>query len=289
MKTLLLIDANSLIHRFFHALPPLTAPDGRPTNALYGLSKVLLKILREQKPDYVAAAFDRKEKTFRHEISKEYKATRKPTPDTLVPQLIAARDVFKAFGIATFELAGYEADDLIGTLAEQFRKKNNLKVIILSGDADEFQLVLGDKVVVDAIKKGIEEVQVYDEKAVIERYGFPPKYLVDYKGLVGDQSDNIKGVPGVGEKTATELIKEFGTVEEIFENIEIIPEKTSKKLRGQKEQALLSKKLATIIRDAPVGDLEYADVEIKKPTTAELKKFFADYGFTSLVKALETK
>ena len=248
---------------------------------------MLLKILREQKPDYVAAVFDRKEKTFRSEWSATYKATRKPTADDLVPQLIAARDVFKAFGITTFELAGYEADDLIGTLAEQFRKKDHLKVIILSGDADAFQLVDGDRVVVDAIKRGIDEVQIYDEGAFIERYGFLPKYLVDYKGLVGDPSDNIKGVAGVGEKTATELIKEFGTIEEIFENIEIISEKVSKKLRGQKEQALLSKKLATIVRDAPIGDLEYEDVAINKPTTAELKKFFEEYGFTSLSRILD--
>jgi DNA polymerase I len=289
MKRLLLIDANALIHRFYHALPPLTSPKGEPVGALYGLSKVLLKILREQKTDYVVAAFDRREKTFRSDLAADYKATRQPTADDLIPQLKEAHNIFNGFGIRTIDLAGYEADDLIGTLAEKFKGEPDLQVAILTGDRDLLQLVDKDKVIVDLIRKGVDDVVIYDETMVKEKYELAPDQLVEYKGLVGDPSDNIKGVPGVGPKTATELLKEFGTIEKIFEDIAIIPEKKAKKLVGQEEQARLSKKLATIVRDAPIENLTLQDIKIKKPTTTELKNFFESYGFTSLAKQLDSR
>lgn len=287
MKTFLLIDANSLIHRFYHALPPFTGLNDEPVGALFGLSRVLLKILREQKPDYIVAAFDRKEKTFRSEMYEDYKGTRPPTADDLIPQLQAAHGVFKNFGIRAIDLKGYEADDIIGTLAEQFKKEKDVKVIILTGDLDALQLVEDDNVVVDAIRKGIDDIVLYDEKAVEDRYGIKPSQLIDYKGLVGDPSDNIKGVAGIGQKTATELLREFESIEKIFENLVIINPKAAKKLEGQEDQAKLSKKLATIVRDAPIEKLTLKDIELRQPTKEALKKFFESYGFGSLVRALE--
>ncbi|MDP3052710.1 MAG: DNA polymerase I, partial [bacterium] len=191
MKTLLLIDANSLIHRSFHALPPFTSPEGEPTGALYGLSSILIKIFKEQKPDYWTAAFDRPEPTFRKKLFKEYKAHRPKAPDELISQLIKAHEVFEKFGIKTFEQAGFEADDLIAALAKHFKTEKELKIIILTGDLDTLQLVDDGKVEVETPKKGVSEIMVYDKKAVQERYGLNPEQLPDYKGLVGDKSDNI--------------------------------------------------------------------------------------------------
>jgi len=287
MKTLLLIDANSLIHRFYHALPPLTDPKGEPVGALYGLSRILLKIVRSQKSDYVVAAFDRREKTFRSDLYKDYKGTRPPTAGDLIPQLQAAYNVFKIFGIKTINLKGYEADDIIGTLAERFKNEKDLRIVIFTGDLDALQLVKDKKIIVDTIRKGINDVAVYDEKAVRDRYGIGPDQIADYKGLVGDASDNIKGVPGIGPKTAAELLREYGTVENIFEDIAIIPDKKSKKLIGQKEQAKLSKRLATIIRDAPIEKLTLGDIKLVRPTKEKLEKFFKGYGFSSLIRSLE--
>ena len=287
MKTLLLIDSNALIHRFFHALPPFTAPDGQPTNALYGVAGVLLKIYKEHQPDYIAAAFDRPEKTFREEEFKEYKIQRPPTATELVGQIIKAHDVFFWFGIKTLEIPKFEADDIIATLTEKFRKEPDLKIIILSGDLDNLQLVEDDKVVVQFIKTGVTETVIYNEKAVGERYGLKPAQLVDYKGLVGDVSDNIPGAKGVGPKTATPLLKEFGTVEEIFDNISIINKAAAKKLEGQKEIALLSKKLATMRRDAPIEIKNLDEIQSKPLDKNILSEEFTKLGFKSLVERLE--
>lgn len=288
MKTLLLIDANSLIHRFFHALPPLTTPDGEAIQAIYGLTGVLLKILKERKPDYVAAAFDRPEKTFRAEKFPEYKAHRPPAVDELVQQLKKAREVFAKFNIKTLEAPGFEADDIIGTLAEKFKQEKDLKVIILSGDLDMLQLVEGDKVVVDIIKTGITNTILYNEEAVVERYNLKPSRLIDYKGLVGDTSDNIPGVRGVGPKTATELLKDFGTLEEVFDSITIIVPKIARKLEGQEEIAKLSKELATIKRDVPLEVSGLTDVVVKAPDKKELTNYLSTLGFKTLVERVKT-
>lgn len=286
MKTLLLVDANALIHRFFHALPPLTTPDNQPIGAIYGLCGILLKIFREIKPDYVAAAIDHPAPTFRDEIFKEYKIHRPPTADELVSQLKRLKEVFGQFGVAVVEEPGFEADDLIGTLAEKFKQPKDLKVVILSGDNDLLQLV-DDKnnVVAQLIKTGLSETITYDEKGVEEKYGLKPAQIPDYKGLVGDASDNIPGVRGVGPKTAQPLIKEWGSVEELFNSLGIIPEKTAKKFAGQKDVALLSKKLATIRRDAP-APVTLEDLQARPLDKTELSAYFTKLGFRTLVERL---
>lgn len=251
MKTLLLIDANSIIHRSFHALPPFTGPAGEPTGALYGIASILLKLWREEKPAYAAALFDRPEPTFRKKEYAEYKAQRPRAPDDLVTQIIEAHHLFEAFGIATFEKPGFEADDLIATLAERFKGEPDVQVVILTGDRDTLQLVEGDKVVIRTFNKGVSDTTTYDESAVILKYGFPPSLMVDYKALVGDPSDNIKGVLGVGPKTATELIKKFGNIENIWKAIPNDPKLTAR-LGGREDEAKFSKKLVILERHVPL-------------------------------------
>jgi DNA polymerase-1 len=284
MKKLLLIDANSIIHRSFHALPPLTAPDGKPSGAIYGLGSILLKLWREERPDYAAALFDRPEPTFRDEKYAEYKAQRPPTADELVSQLIEAHKLFEAFGIKTFEKAGYEADDLIATLAEKFKGVPDLQVRILTGDRDTLQMVEGDKLVVQTFNKGVSDTTIYNEAAVIKKYGIAPKQMVDYKALVGDSSDNIKGVPGVGPKTALELIKRFGTVKEMYERIDEDP-KLKERFGAFKKDAELSEMLVTLERHAPI---EIPAIAALAPTqgTDGAAAYFEKMGFATLLKRL---
>ena len=287
MKKLLLIDANSLIHRSFHALPPLTTPKGEPINAVYGLSSIMLKILRDHNPDYMAAAFDRREPTFRDAIFKEYKAHRPPTDALLVPQLAEAHNTFEKFGIKVVEKAGLEADDIVGILAEKFKNEPDMKVIIFSGDKDNLQLIDGDKVVEELLKTGVSKTVTYNEGLFLQDFGFSPRQLVDYKALVGDTSDNIPGVKGIGPKGATDLIKEYGTVEGIYENIELIAKKALKeKLAANKEMAFMSKQLATIKRDAPL-DISLADIKFGGFNKEILKKYFGDLGFKSLTERVQ--
>ena len=288
--TLLLIDANSLIHRAFHALPPFTTPDGRPSGALYGLASILIKTLNEKKPNYIAAAFDRPEPTFRKKEYDKYKATRPPTSSDLIPQLKEAHNLFEAFNIKTFDAPGWEADDIIATLANRFAGENNLVVIALSGDLDILQIVKGDNVLVETPKKGITNTVLYNEDAVIERFGVSPQKLADYKGLVGDKSDNIPGVPGVGPKTAEKLIKRHGSLEGMYKDakeIGLSDEKLRLKLLEYEEQAILSKRLATMSLDAPV-DTDLGDLKIGNPLSGdELIKYLNGLGFDSLVGRIE--
>lgn len=286
MRKLLLIDANSLIHRCFHALPPLTTLKGEPINAIYGLSSILLKVLRDHNPDYLAAAFDRPEPTFRDEIFKEYKAHRPPTDNLLIPQLKEAHNTFKKFGIPIVEKPGYEADDVIATLSEIYKKDFDIKIIIFSGDKDNLQLIDGDKVVVELLKTGVSKTAVYNESFFLQEYGFSPKQLVDYKALVGDTSDNIPGVLGIGPKGAADLIKEFGTVEKIYEEVGLIPKKLlQEKLEKGRESAFLSKKLAMMKRDAPL-EISLDNLKQHFLDKEELKKYFEELGFKSLVERL---
>lgn len=285
-KTLLLIDANSLIHRFFHALPPFTTPDGAPIGAIYGLAQVMLKIFREIKPTHIAACFDRPEPTFRDEMYKEYKAHRPPTAEGLIPQIQRAHDLFDKFKVKTFEIPGFEADDLIGTLATKFGGEPELRVVIFSGDLDTLQLIQGEKVIVQFLLKGITETKLYNEAAVAERYELKPSQLPDLKGLVGDASDNIPGVKGVGPKTAIPLIKEFESLEGVYDSLSIIPEKVAKKLRDAKEIAMLSKKLAVINRNAPLFLDSVDDLRATPLNLEELKNYFAKLGFQSLVRRI---
>jgi len=287
MKKLLLIDANSIIHRSFHALPPFTTPEGAPSGALYGIASILLKLRRDadERPEYMAALFDRPEPTFRDKKYAAYKAQRPATPSDLIAQLIEAHRLFRAFGIKTFEKAGYEADDLIATLTEKFKKEDDLQVVILTGDRDTLQLVEGDKVVVRTFNKGISDTTIYDERAVKEKYGLAPLQIVDYKALVGDSSDNIKGVPGVGPKTGTELLQKFGSVKKLYENLSSDP-RLEARLGPFKKEAELSEELVTLERHAPI---EIPALAALMPETADepVRAYFETMGFGTLVKRLE--
>ncbi|MDA8611500.1 DNA polymerase I, partial [Candidatus Pacebacteria bacterium] len=219
-KKIILFDAHAIIHRAYHALPDFSSASGEPTGALYGLSSMLMAIINEFKPDQMIAAFDLPKPTYRHEAYADYKSGRKALDDNLGIQLGRARDVFKSFGIPIYEAEGFEADDVIGTAVEQLAKDKNNEVIIASGDMDTLQLVKGKQVKVFTLRKGIKDTVIYDEKAVKDRFGFKPVLLVDYKGLRGDASDNIIGIPGIGEKTATTLIGEFGEIEKMYKKID---------------------------------------------------------------------
>ncbi|MEK7089862.1 MAG: DNA polymerase, partial [Patescibacteria group bacterium] len=280
MKSLLLIDAHALIHRSFHAIPPLTTPNGEPIGAIYGLTRALMKTMREHEPDYVAAAFDRPEPTFRKEMFDGYKAQRPKAPDELVSQLIKARELFQKLNIPCFELAGFEGDDIIGTLAEKFGKYENLQITILTGDMDTLQLVKGTHIVVRTPKKGVSETITYDDEAVRARYELGPDQMTDYKGLVGDPSDNIPGVPGVGPKTALEALKEFSTIENLYAKMEST-HKLAKKFLPFKENAFFSKKLATIHTAVPIK-VVLADLEYKKPGDVDIQAYFLSLGFESM-------
>lgn len=281
MKTLLLIDANSLIHRAYHALPKFVSKDGRETQAIYGVGSIMLKLWREDRPDYAAAAFDRPEPTLRAGRLATYKANRPETADGLLEQLAECHNLFPKFGVKVFELVGYEADDIIATLAEKFRSEENLRIVILSADMDTLQLVEDEKVVVRAPRKGVTDTMIFDEKAVAEKYGLRPLQIIDLKALTGDNSDNIKGVPGIGPKTATELLQKFGSVKEIYAHLDEIRQK--EKLTPFKEQALFHKEIVTLHRDLelPVGALDDLAIPAELP---ELAPYFASFNFKSLVE-----
>lgn len=261
----LVIDGSSLIHRAFFALPPLMTKQGLHTGAVYGLCNMLLKLLGDLQPAYMAVAFDKSRKTFRTELYADYKGQRKPTPSELSEQFPLAMKVLGTMGIPTLELDNYEADDIIGTFA--VHAPEDVEVIIVTGDRDELQLV-DTRTKVYYTKRGISDIQIFDEAEFAANYeGLLPKQLIELKGLMGDTSDNIPGVPGVGPKTALKLIKEYGDVETVLENIDKVSGKALKaKLADNKESALLSKKLATICTEAPV------DTDIEKYALAPLRE-----------------
>lgn len=260
-KRIVLIDAHALIHRAYHALPGFSSSKGEPTGALYGLSTMIMRAIEELQPHSIFACFDLPKPTFRHIAYDAYKGTRQKGDDELIAQLIRAKDVFDAFTIERFELEGFEADDLIGTLVKKLKTEKDAEIIIVSGDMDTMQLIEGQKVKVYTLKKGIQETQMYDEAKVIERYSFTPKQIPDYKGLAGDPSDNIPGIKGIGEKTATELLSHFGSIEKMYVALRKdrqsfldkgIKERIVKLLEEGEEEALFSKTLATIRLDAPI-------------------------------------
>lgn len=260
LKRLVLLDAHAIIHRAYHALPEFSNSKGEPTGALYGVAAMLLKIIEELNPHGMIACFDLPEPTHRHEAYEHYKAGRSKTDDALVSQLERAKDLFRAWGIPIYAERGFEADDILGTIVEETKGMKDVQIIIASGDMDTLQLVDGERVVVYTLKKGINDTVLYDENAVKERFGFGPELLPDYKGLRGDPSDNIIGVKGIGEKTATSLITTFGTVESIYKALKKgdgykkagITERIKNLLLENEEEAIFSKTLATIRRDAPI-------------------------------------
>jgi DNA polymerase-1 len=261
-KRLVLLDAHAIIHRAYHALPEFSSSTGEPTGALYGVVTMLFKLIEDFHPDYIVACYDLPQKTFRHEAYTEYKAGRAKADDALKTQLASSRKIFEAFDIPIYDMPGFEADDMLGTIVEQLADEKDVEIIIASGDMDTLQLVSKKKVRVFTLRKGITDTVIYDEDAVMERFGFGPKLLPDYKGLRGDPSDNIIGIKGIGEKTATTLISTFGTVEKLYETIHAHPEKIREAgisermlalIAENEEEALFSKTLATIRRDALIS------------------------------------
>ena len=282
MSKLILIDGNSLAYRAFYALPDtMQTAGGITTNAIYGFTSMLLKLLAE-KPAYLAIAFDRPEPTFRHHEYKEYKATREKAPPTLHEQFPFIKEVATAFNIPIYEKAGFEADDLIGTLAKAAEKKG-FEVIIVSGDLDPLQLV-NDKIKVLTTKKGITETILYDEAGVEERYQLKPAQLIDYKALKGDSSDNIPGVPGIGEKTAVELLHKYKTLENIYDHLEEIAKPALKeKLKNNLPLAELSRRLGTIVTDVPL-DLDLSKCQLPATDWSKVAPLFEKLEFGSLLK-----
>jgi DNA polymerase I len=251
-QKLVLIDGHAIIHRAFHAVPEdLSTSAGEPVNATFGFTSMLMKALLEEKPDYIVVTFDRPTPTFRHEQYTEYKAHRPTLPDNMRPQFGRIREMVQAFGIQIYEKDGFEADDVLGTLSVQAVEQGVDTTIIYTGDMDTLQLV-NDHVLVKVAKRGISEVTEYSEAEVKARYGFPPRTLPDFKGLVGDKSDNIPGVPGIGEKTATRLLQEYGNLENILAHLDALKPKEQKLLREGEELGRQSKYLATIVLDVPV-------------------------------------
>lgn len=280
-KRLIIIDGNSIINRAFYALPDMSNSDGLKTNAIYGFTRMLFKIIDDYKPTHISVAFDMKAPTFRHKEFTEYKAGRKKMPDELGQQLEPLKELLDTFNIHRMEMAGYEADDLIGTVSKM-GEDNDFKVYIVTGDKDAIQLA-SNKTTTLITKKGVGEVEEYNYDSVIERYEMTPTQFIDLKGLMGDKSDNIPGVPGIGEKTGIKLIKEFSSVENLIENTEQLKGSVKKKIEENKEQAVFSKKLATIIRDVPIeitlDELSFGDYD-KNAVIEEFKKF----GFNTLIK-----
>jgi len=292
-KKLVLLDAHAIIHRAYHALPDFTSAKGEPTGALYGTILMVTKIIEELKPDYMVACYDLPDTTFRKEAYEDYKAGRKKTDDELVHQLIRSKDIMKVFNIPIYEKAGFEADDILGTIVEQTKNKN-IDIIIASGDLDTMQLIDDDKVRVYTLKKGIKDTVLYNEKAVTEKMGFSPNLISDYKGLRGDPSDNIKGIAGIGDKTATILIQKFGSIENIYKELKKDEEKfkeinsayqiLSDPQKRQQYDQFGSKELAIIRRDVPIK-FELLKGDWKEGVDFEkINALLMDLGFRSLVQ-----
>jgi len=293
-ETLVLLDAHAIIHRAYHALPDFTSGTGEPTGALYGLASMLMKMVGDLNPDYIVACYDLPEPTYRHEVYEEYKAGREKADEALVEQLDRSRDLFTAFGIPIYEAKGFEADDILGTIVEQVGQRlpaDRPDVIIASGDMDTLQLVDGGGVRVYTLRKGMSDTIMYDRNAVIERFGFKPELLPDYKGLRGDPSDNIPGVRGIGEKTATQLIKVFGSIESIYAKLKKndkafikagVKERVVTLLKENEEEAMFSKMLALIRRDAPITFMLPKNVWRKELKIKQVLDLFAELGFRTL-------
>ncbi|WP_102345316.1 DNA polymerase I [Bacillus sp. Marseille-P3661] len=283
-KKVVLIDGNSLAYRAFFALPLLNNDKGVFTNAVYGFTMILMKVLEEEDPSHILVAFDAGKTTFRHKTFTEYKGGREKTPSELSEQFPFIREMLDAFDIPRYELDQYEADDIIGTLAKQ-AEKENFEVKIISGDKDLLQLV-SDHVTVLHTKKGITDVDTYNLEFLKEKYNLSPKQIIDMKGLMGDASDNIPGVPGVGEKTAIKLLNQFGSLETTLESIEQVSgKKLQEKLLENKQQAIMSKELATINCEAPIN-ITLRDISRKDFSKEKVIPIFKDLGFNSLLERI---
>ncbi len=293
-KRLMVIDGNALVHRAYHALPPLTTKSGKLVNAVYGFLLVFFRAIKDFKPAYIAATFDLPAPTFRDGIYDGYKAKRPKAPDELYNQLPEVKKILKAMGIKIYEVAGFEADDTIGTIATMAQKQQifpPIETIIVTGDLDTLQLI-DDNTKVFTLRKGVKDAILYDRNSVMERYGLGPERIVDFKALRGDPSDNIPGVAGIGEKTAASLIKEFLTIENIYQAIENntessknISDKIKEKLRVCKEEAFFSKALAEIRKDAPI-DFVLEDCHLDHFDRGKTEEVLKEFEFFTLINRL---
>lgn len=289
---LVLIDAFALIHRAFHAIPPLTTKDGNLVNAVYGFTAALLSSIKNLDPEYLACGFDLPGPTRHHEVFKEYKAHRPPTPDELASQIPFVKEVLKTFNIPIVSAAGYEGEDIIASIIAKIRSTplgmqseiRNVESIIVTGDLDCLQLV-DSQTKVYSMARGVNQAMMYDSQKVKVRYGLTPSQFVDFKALKGDPSDNIPGVKGIGEKTAAKLIIDYKNLENIYENIEKINGKLQILLKENKEQAFLSQKLSKISHDAPI-DFKLSDARVHDYDQEKVKKLFLELGFKSLIPRL---
>lgn len=293
-KRIVLLDAHAILHRAYHALPDFTSKQGEPTGALYGLCTMLLKIIEDLEPDYIAACYDLPGPTHRDEMYEEYKAGREETDEALVAQIKRSRDVLDAFSIDWYEKEGFEADDLLGTIAEQLKDNDGVEVIIASGDYDTLQLVDDKKTQVYALRKGIKDTVLFDEEAVKDRFGFGPEYLPDYKGLRGDSSDNIPGISGIGKVTATKLITTYGHLEDVYKALAEDKEKVGEEadvgsrfltlLENNEDEALFSKVLGTIRLDAPIEFTLPQEEWLDALDVERVANLFKDLNFNTLTE-----
>lgn len=319
MSKLILIDGNAILHRAYHALPPLTTKRGEPINAVYGFISMLLRLIQDLKPTHIAVAFDRKEPTFRHEEFKEYQANRPETDKELSSQFEKARDTMTAFGIPIYDKAGYEADDVLGSIAEQAvsgkwevrdekldgevgsGKKSHIsrrrpsshipprtsvqEVVIVTGDRDILQLVT-DKVKVYMPIRGLKDTQLMGEEEVIEKMGVKPSQIYDFKALVGDPSDNYPGVPGIGPKTATNLLQRYRTLEQIYKNLDKLPKPVAGKLKEGRKSALQSQKLAEIVTDVDL-QVDFGEMSKWQVDSPRVMDLFSEFGFKTLTERVK--
>lgn len=281
-ERLVVIDGHALIHRAYHAIPPLTTQKGELVNAVYGFTTILLNVIRELHPEYLVVAFDLPGKTVRHEEYGAYKANRVKAPDELVSQFERVKDVVRAFDMPIFEFEGYEADDVIGTISKNAPK--NVETFIVTGDMDELQLV-DDKTKVYTMRRGFTDTVIYDELAIKEKYGLTPDEFIDYKALKGDPSDNIPGVSGIGEKTATELIKSYGSLDGVYENLDKLKPRVAEKLEEEKEIAYLSQKLSTIKTDLPIK-VDFDKCQVHRYDRQRVYELFQELEFRSLLSKI---
>jgi len=287
-KKLMIIDSQALIHRAYHALPPLKTKQGEVVGAVYGFLLVFFKAIKDLRPDFVAAAFDLPKPTFRHKKFKDYKAQRPETPEDLTSQIPKVKGFLKAFRVPIFEVEGFEADDVLGTVSKLMEGEHpEVRVFVVSGDLDTLQLV-SSTTNVYTLRKGVKDTVIYDEEAVEERYGLKPDQLVDFKALKGDPSDNVPGVPQVGKKTATKLLKEFGSLENLSEDLEKrdIKKRIKKKLKENQEQAEFSKSLVQIRFDVPL-DFKLNECKWDNYDKEEVAKKLKNFEFHTLINRLK--
>src|SRR3989338_2725395 len=282
MDKLIIVDAHGYLHRAYHALPPLTTSKGMPVNAIYGFARMLFKLIEEYKPEYFVLCFDSPGPTFREKIYPEYKATRKETEENLKTQFPLSRELAQNLELKSYEMQGFEADDLIATIAEK-AKKSNIEIIIVSGDKDLLQIVNGQIKVLNEPKQSL-----FDANKVLEKWGFEPNRLVDFLSLVGDASDNVPGGPGIGEKTAIKLIQEYGSIKNLLSQIETVPPKIKENIKENQTNLLKSQSLITLNKEAPI-EFKLEECKLKPFKSDLLYPFFKKLEFHSLLNELNVK